>query len=526
MRRNFYEGRSVARGARGMAATSHPKATLLALDIMREGGNAVDAGIAAVALLCVIEPHMTGIGGDCFAIYAPGGRNPVGLNGSGRSPRRATLDWYREAGITEIAAETPHSVTVPGAVDAWCRLHGDHGRLPLDRLLAPAIDAAENGYLITDRVASSWTAVRPRIAVDEVSRETLLVNGAAPKAGSWHRQPRLASALRLIASKGRAGFYEGAVAEDIVSRLQELDGLHELDDFSAAKGEYVPLISTDYRGYQVCEIPPNGHGITALMMLNALSAYDLGPNLSAVDRIHLLAEITKSAFRRRDAFIGDPGFSNIPVEALLSSQLAEEMRAEFDPASASAPAPIPEIEHRDTTYLCVVDKDRNALSLINSLFEGFGSGISSRKFGVVLQNRGCSFRLIEGHPNVIEPMKRPMHTIIPGMLCRDGNAVMPFGVMGGHYQPVGHVQLVSNILDRGLDIQDSIADPRTFAYAGELALEPTVEASVREGLIAKGHRIVAPPGPIGGGQAIWIDLEQGALVGGSDPRKDGIALGY
>ncbi len=330
----------------------------------------------------------------------------------------------------------------------------------------------------------------------------------------------------MIASKGRAGFYEGAVAEDIVSRLRELGGLHELDDFSAAKGEYVPLLATEYRGYQVCEIPPNGHGITALMMLNALSTHDLGPDLATADRVHLLAEITKSAFRRRDAFIGDPGFSNIPVEALLSNQLAEEIRAEFDPASASAPAPIPEIEHRDTTYLCVVDKDRNALSLINSLFDGFGSGISSRKFGVVLQNRGCGFRLIEGHPNVIEPGKRPMHTIIPGMLCRDGNAVMPFGVMGGHYQPVGHVQLVSSILDRGLDIQDSLAEPRTFAHGGDLMLEPTVEASVRDQLIAKGHRVVAPPGPLGGGQAIWIDLEQGALVGGSDPRKDGIALGY
>lgn len=526
MRRNIYEGRSVARGAHGMAATAHPKATLLAVDILREGGSAVDAGIAAIAMLCVIEPHMTGIGGDCFAIYAPGGRNPVGLNGSGRSAAKATLDWYREAGISEIAGNTAHSVTIPGAVDAWCRLHHDFGRLPLDRLLAPAIDAAENGYLITDRVGGTWAAVTPRIAFDDVSKETLLVDGVAPKPGSWHRQPRLAKALRLIAAKGRAGFYEGPVAEDIVSRLKELGGPQELEDFATAKGEYVPLLTTSYRGYQVCEIPPNGHGITALMMLNALSAYDLGPSMSSVDRIHLLAEITKSAFRRRDALIGDPDFSNVPVERLLSSQFADEMRSEYDPAVASGPAPVPEVEHRDTTYLCVVDRDRNALSLINSLFDAFGSGISSREYGVVLQNRGQSFRLIDGHPNVIAPGKRPMHTIIPGMLCRDGNAIMPFGVMGGHYQPVGHVQLVSGILDRGLDIQDSLAEARSFAFAGDLQLEPMVTQGVRDALAAKGHRIVAPPGPMGAGQAIWIDLEQGALVGGSDPRKDGIALGY
>lgn len=523
--RDFNAGRSAARAENGMAATAHPQATLTALDILREGGNAVDAGLAAMALLCVIEPHATGIGGDCFAIYAPKGKGPIGLNGSGRAPGRATLEWYQERGIEKIGIEDPHAVTIPGAVDAWFRLHSDHGSLPWERILQPAIDAAENGYLVHDRIARDWRLLIPRIARDEVSAQTLLIDGRSPKAGEKHAQPRLAATLKRIAKLGRAGFYEGPVAEDIVARMKELGGLHEPDDFAAVACDYVDVISTDYKGLRICEIPPNGQGVTALLMLNALKGFDLAAKMPEARRIHLLAEATKAAFRRRDALVADPAFAPDAAPTMLSEQEAAAVRAEIDPERAGPFGALPEIVHRDTTYLCVVDRDRNALSLINSLFEGFGTGISARESGVLLQNRGSSFRLHD-HPNRIAPGKRPMHTIIPAMACRGDDCVMPFGVMGGHYQAVGHTQVVTHMVDRGMDPQEALSAPRSFAIDGVLQLEPTFAPEIAPALEAMGHVLKPSHSPHGGGQAIWMDPETGALVGGSDPRKDGMALGY
>ncbi|MBO9513091.1 MAG: gamma-glutamyltransferase family protein [Variovorax sp.] len=508
-----------------MAATAHPQATLLAIDILREGGSAADAGIAAMALLCVIEPQATGIGGDCFAVYAPGGRSPVGLNGSGRSPALATPEALGAQGVSRIDALSAHAVTVPGAVDAWCALHARYGRLPFERLLAPAIHAAREGYIVHDRVARDWALYVPRLKADRVSRETLLVDGRAPVAGSRHRQPALARTLEHIAAKGRAGFYEGPIAEGLVARLNELGGLHTPGDFAQTRADLVDVIWTEYRGLRVCEIPPNTQGVTALMMLNVLSEFALGPEVAEHHRLHLLAEATKAAYRRRDALIGDPAFAGKYVERLLSPQETQRMRAEIDAHRAGAFGPLPEVQHRDTTYLCVVDRDGNALSLINSLFEAFGTGISSES-GVIFQNRGASFNLQPGHPNVLAPRKRPMHTIIPAMLCKGDEAVMPFGVMGGHYQAAGHAALVSNILDLGLNVQEALARPRSFASEGRLLVEPGIEESVCAALIAKGHVLDMRPSPIGGGQAIWIDRASGQFVGGSDPRKDGMALGY
>jgi len=524
-RQNFYSGRSPARGDLGMAATAHPQATLTALDILREGGNAVDAGIAAMALLGVIEPQATGIGGDCFAIYAPGGRSPIGLNGSGRTPGKLSLDYLAGAGLASIGALSAYAVTVPGAVDAWCTLHERYGKLPFERLLAPAIQAARDGYRVHDRVARDWAIYVPRLAADAVSRDTLLVDGHAPAAGSWHRRPALAETLQHIAQAGRNGFYEGPVAEDMLARLRELGGLHTEDDFANTKADFVDLISTEYRGYRVCEIPPNTQGITTLMMLNMLEPFDLGPDVAEHHRIHLLSEATKSAYKRRDALIGDPAGGERYVEQLLSSEETRRMRAEIDPVRASAFAPMPEVQHRDTTYLCVVDRDGNALSLINSLFEAFGTGISSRG-GVIFHNRGLSFNLRPGHANAVGPRKRPMHTIIPAMLCQGEQAIMPFGVMGGHYQATGHTALLSNMLDLGLNVQDALAHPRSFATEGKLLVEPGFDAATYAALATKGHVLDLRPSPIGGGQAIWIDAQVGQLIGGSDPRKDGLALGY
>jgi len=525
--RDFNVGRSVVYAENGLAASAHPQATLAAVDVLRAGGNAVDAAVAACALLCVIEPHATGVGGDCFVLLSKAGAPPIGLNGSGRAPAAATPEWYREQGITEIEVTTPHAATVPGAIDAWCRLVADHGTRSMAELLAPAIRAAEEGYIVAPRVAHDWQQQTPKLERDPGTRRIFLPGGRAPRAGERHRQPELAATLRRIAEAGRDGFYTGPVAEDLVGRLRALGGLHTLDDFAATASTYVEPLATRYRGYDVYEIPPAGQGIIALVMLNALAGYDFGDaRYSDADRIHLVAEVAKAAYARRDALIGDPDVVDVPVARLLSAREAERIRARIDLARAGEPDPVEPVPHSDTTYLTVVDRERNAVSFINSLFSGFGTGIVGPKSGVMLQNRGSSFRLIEGHPNAIAPGKRPMHTIIPGMLGKDGRMVMPFGVMGGHFQPTGHTLLLTNRLDLGLDPQEALARPRSFHYAGELRLETTVPEAVAADLRQRGHRVQWLETPLGGGQAIWIDHEGGVLVGGSEPRKDGCALGY
>lgn len=526
-RQDFSQGRSAVFAENGAAATAHPLATLTAVDVLRNGGNAVDAAIAAMAMLCVIEPHATGIGGDCFAIYSKAGRGrPLALNASGRAPAAATLDWYREAGIDEIKVETPHAVTVPGAVDGWCQLIEDHGTKPLDYILQPAIRAAENGYIVAPRIADDWEKLTCKLSLDPNTRARFLPGGRAPRAGDRHEQPELAQTFRRIAKNGRDGFYTGPVAEDIVSRLRELHGLHTLDDFAGNEPTYVDPISLNYRGYEVYEIPPNGQGITAQVILNVLQGYDYGSaSLSDCDRVHLMAEASKAAYARRNALIGDPDFVDVPVERLLSEAEAESIRQRISLSKAAPQAEVDRSDHSDTTYLTVVDRDRNAISLINSLFSGFGSGIMAPSSGVMLQNRGTSFRLIEGHPNAIAPGKRPMHTIIPGMLGQGDQVVMPFGVMGGHFQPVGHATLLTGMIDLGLDPQDSLAQPRSFAVDGELLLEHTFSGDMARSLEERGHKVVRQE-PVGGGQAIWIDHERGVLIAGSEPRKDGCALGW
>jgi len=489
MRSFFGPERPPAIAEHGMAATSVPLATLTALDVLRQGGNAVDAAIAACALMCVAEPAMTGIGGDCFVLYSPKGGTPIALNGSGRAPAAAKVDWYHERGIAAIPAMSPHAVTVPGAIDAWFRLLADHGSKDMAALLQPAITAAEDGFRVGPRVAYDWTDQRAKLSYDPAATKHYLPGGEFPKAGDLFRQPALAATLRRIAREGRGAFYEGAVASEIVAHLQALGGLHTVEDFAAQRCNYVEPISTRYRGLDIYECPPNGQGLAALMMLRALAGYDLkGNGFSEADRIHLLAETTKAAYWARDAFFCDP-------------------------------------EHTDTTYLAIVDRDRNAISFINSLYNGFGCGIYAEKAGVILHNRGMCFRTVPDHPNAIAPGKRPMHTIIPGMARKDGRAVMPFGVMGGHYQAVGHAHVVSEMLDRGRDPQLAADAPRSHAIDGVLRLERTIPEAIGADLARRGHRIEWLDKPMGGCQIIEIDWQRGVLVGGSDPRKDGIALG-
>lgn len=528
MRDLFRPGRSVVFGSEAMIATSHPLATATGLAVLREGGNAVDAAIAAVATQCVVEPQMTGIGGDCFVLYGPAGRDVIALNGSGRAPAAVSVEKLKALGLDEIPQTSPHAVTVPGAISAWVKLHRDHGALPLDRLFRDAITYAESGYGVTARVARDWANAAPLLADDEHARALLLPGGKAPAEGDRHAQPALGKTLRAIAKDGAGAFYGGAAAEAMVARLNELGGFHTLDDFAAGEDAafYAEPISSLYRGYEVCECPPNGQGVAALMILNLISGFDLGEGLSDAERVHIHAEATKIAYHHRDALVGDPGGAPCPIETLLAPETADALRARISLDRAGTPSLWTEPEHADTVYLCVVDRDGNAVSFINSLFHAFGSTRLEPKSGVVLHSRGASFRVIEGHPNAIGPMKRPMHTIIPAMLRKDGRTVMPFGVMGGHYQSAGQAAFLSGLLDRGLDLQAAVDAPRSFAFDGLVDVEPTFAPQTFERLAAMGHKVQVAPNPIGGAQAIWIDRERGLLRGASDPRKDGMALGF
>ena len=526
--RDFHQPRrSAVVAGEAMAATSHPLATLTAIEVLRAGGNAVDAAIAASAVLCVAEPHMTGIGGDCFVLYAPKAAGvPLALNASGMAPMRATVEWYRERGFTEIPVESVHAATVPGAVDGWCALLEKFGSKDLAELLAPAIRLAEEGMLVSPRPAWDFSFLAGKIGRDAGAARLYLAGGRMPRLGERLKMPALAATFRRIAREGRRGFYEGPVAADIVRRCNELGGLHTLEDFARQRSEWVTPISAPYRGHDVFECPPNGQGLAALMMLRTLDGFDLSARCGEADRIHLIAEATKAAYRARDAFFGDPSQVAVPVDRFLADAYTESVRRRIDPARASAGVDWDEPEHKHTVYLTVVDRDRNAISFINSLFHEFGCGVYAAESGVMLHSRGSMFRTIPGHPNAIAPGRRPLHTIMPGMLAKGGRAVMPFGVMGGNYQATGHAMLLMHVLDRGLDLQAALEQPRSFAFEGVLQLEATVDAGIAAELERRGHKLELPVKPQGAGQAIWIDHARGALLGGSDPRKDGCALGY
>jgi len=530
MRNLELPGRSPVRAQNGMAATSNPLATATALAVLRDGGNAMDAAVAACAVQCVVEPQSTGIGGDCFVLYAPrGGAGIVAFNGSGRAPAAATAAWYREQGITAIPQQSPHAVTIPGAIDAWAQLLADHGSRELGALLQPAIAFARDGYPVHDRVATDWAAKRDLLAGDPAAARIFLPGGAPLRAGAVHTQPELAKTLERIAAHGRDGFYTGPVAEDMVAFLRGLGGLHTAEDFATARGEYVTPIKTAYAGHDVYECPPNGQGIAALEMLNILSgAYAGLDDPLSVERLHLAIEAARLAYRDRDDLIADPAQAEVRVDDLLSAEHAARRRGAIRPDRAMAdPPPSRFPVHADTVYLAVVDRDRNTVSFINSIFDTFGSGLVSPKSGVLLQNRGQGFVTDPAHPNCIAPGKRPLHTIIPGMLVKDGHAAMPFGVMGGQYQAMGHAYVLSNHFEFGLDLQEAIDLPRVFAMpGGPVAVESGVPADRRAGLEARGHDLVPSTKPIGGAQAIAIDWRAGTLTGGSDPRKDGCALGY
>ena len=510
-----------------MAATSMPVATLTALDVMREGGNALDAAVAAAAVLAVVEPQSTGIGGDCFCLWAPAGGAVVACNGSGRAPAAAT---FERIGPGPLAAGAAHVVTVPGAVSAWETLLAAHGTRGLDALLRPAIRLAEEGWPVAPRVASDWAPERDKLRAGGAA--LFLPGGGTPAAGHLFRQEALAATLRAIAACGARAFYEGPVAAGIVATLRARGGLHTEEDFAEGRrgAEFVEPIRAGWRGHEVWECPPNGSGIAVPMILGILER--LGPcrgGALSVERLHRHIEAARLVYRDRDAFVADPAQAPVPVERLLDPAYLDGLAALIRDDRALPAMPPPgriETAHADTVFLAVVDRDGNACAFINSLFQSFGSGILDARSGVMLHNRGLGFTPQAGHPNAIAPRKRPMHTILPGMLTEGGQAVMPFGVMGGHFQPMGQTLFLTNHFEHGLDIQEALDLPRVFPFGGMVEAETSLPASVVKGLEALGHRVAPALGPLGGGQAIYIDRREGTLVGGSDPRKDGCALGY
>jgi gamma-glutamyltranspeptidase / glutathione hydrolase len=518
-------GRSAVFAANGVCATSHPLAAKVALDILQAGGNAADAAIAGAVLLGLCEPQMTGIGGDCFVLVKPAGSETVqALNGSGRAPAGLSVQDMRTRGLTAVPVHGIDAVTLPGAVDAFCALNQSHGRLPLAQLLAPAIHYAEEGVPVAPRVAFDWAMDAPHLQGD--ARRFYLLNGKVPVAGQIFRAPGQAQVLRRIAAQGRAGFYAGEVAEDMVSSLRALGGTHTADDLAATACTWGDPVGGSYKGHDLLEHPPNGQGATAILLLNILSHFDLAAmDPSGADRAHLEAEAAKLAYDARNRFLADADHTT-RLAHMLAPETAARLAGLIDMARAMpAAAPLTEAIHKDTIYITVVDRDRMAVSLIYSVFWGFGAGLASAKFGINFQNRGAGFTLQAGHPNEAGGGKRPMHTIIPAMLARGGRVLMPFGVMGGAYQPAGHARLVTNLVDFGMDVQAAIDAPRSFADKDGFKLERGYAPGVAAELAARGHKVSAPDVPLGGAQAIVIRAD-GVLEAGSDPRKDGCALGY
>jgi gamma-glutamyltranspeptidase/glutathione hydrolase len=534
--------RSVVLARNGVIATSQPLASAAGLRALQQGGNAVDAAITAAAVLSVVEPTMNGVGGDLFAIvYDAKTKRLHALNASGRAPAAATPEEFRRRQLDAIPYRGELSVSVPGIVDGWSELLSRYGTLTLERALQPAIGYARDGFAVSEIIANQWADAAPVLARDPAAATTFLPDGRAPAAGEVFRNPRLAVTLEQIARGGRDAFYRGPIAKAIGDDMRRRNGLLAESDFAAHHSDWVEPISTTYRGYEVLEMPPNTQGAVVLEMLNILEGFDvkaLGHNSAAY--LHTLVEAKRIAFADRDAWLADA--SAVPQEALsrmLSKEYAAARRRDIDPQhAASEYRPLAlsngrtgQIEQHpqargDTIYLTAADGSGNVVSLIQSIFENFGSGIVAGETGIVLHNRGNLFSLTPGHPNLLAPGKRPFHTLVPAMVLKDGQPWLSFGVMGGDMQPQGHVQVLLNLIDFGMNLQEAGEAPRFRHSAAGLALESAISPEARFGLDRRGHRIVTQIGIFGGFQGILIDPRTRVLMAGSDPRKDGLAIGY
>jgi len=530
----------------GMAATSHPLATNAALDILKDGGSAVDAAIAANAMLGLVEPTGNGVGGDLFAIvWDARTRRLYGLNASGRSPKSLSLQKLRELlkaqGLERLPPHGPLPVSVPGAVDGWFELHDKFGRLPMKDLLKPAIRTAREGHPVAELIAYYWARSVPRLSKFPGFTEQMTLAGQAPRKGEIWKNPNLARTLETIAQRGRKGFYQGEVAQTIADYVQAQGGFLSTEDLASHRSEWVEPVSTNYRGYDVWELPPNSQGIAALQMLNLLEGYDLAKaGFGSPEHLHWFVETKKIAFEDRAKFYADPAFNKLPVAGLISKPYAAERRKLLDPSKAAKriEAGNPALRQGDTIYLTTADAEGNMVSLIQSNYRGMGSGMTPPGLGFVLQDRGEMFSLEDGHANVYAPGKRPFQTIIPAFITKDGKPWVSFGVMGGDMQPQGHVQIVTNLIDFGMNLQEAGDAPRIYhtgsseptgelmTDGGVVNLESGFPAESVRSLLDKGHRIGWDLGGYGGYQAILRDPKTGVYYGASESRKDGMAAGY
>ena len=535
-------GRSEVLAQHGMAATSQPLATRIAVEILQKGGSAVDAAIAANAALGLMEPTGSGMGGDLFAIvYDAKTKKLTGFNGSGRSPRTLTMAEFAKRGLEQIPALGPLPVTVPGCVDGWIQLHDRFGKLPLSEVLAPAIHYAREGFPVSELISYYWRGNARMLRRFDNFSEIFEPGGRAPRKGDIFKNPYLAETLAKVAAGGKKAFYEGEVAEAIARSVQAAGGFLAVEDLRAHTGEWVDPVSTNYRGYDVWELPPNGQGIAALQMLNILEAYDLTKmGFGSAEYLHVLCEAKKLAFEDRARWYADPAFTKLPVQTLISKEYAKKRRASIslEKAAPSFDAGNPSLEDGDTVYLTTADKDGNMISLIQSNYRGMGSGITPKHLGFVLQDRGELFDLTPGRPNSYAPGKRPFHTIIPAFVTKDGRPYMSFGVMGGAMQPQGHVQILVNMIDFGMNLQEagdvlrlrhtgsSQPTGQRMTNGGRLQLEPGFSKETLQALEDLGHHVRVTRGGYGGYQAILHDHERGIWIGASESRKDGCALGY
>jgi gamma-glutamyltranspeptidase/glutathione hydrolase len=523
----------------GMACTSQPLATQAALDILKAGGNAIDAAIAANAVLGLVEPTGNGIGGDLFAIvWDAKTKKLYGLNASGRSPYDLTLDYFKENGYEKIPSYGPLPVSVPGCVDGWFELHKRFGKTPMNEILQPAVDYARNGFPLTETIAYYWNR-SSFLKQFPGFEEIFFPGGKAPQKGEVFKNPYLANTLEIIGKEGRDVFYKGEIAEKIVAYMKENGGFLSMKDFEDHTSEWVEPVSTNYRGYDVWELPPNGQGTAVLQMLNILENYDIaGMGFGSPEYMHLFIEAKKLAFEDRAKYYSDMDFNDIPVEELISKEYAKERARLINEKRAARSYPAGELEQGNTIYLTTADKDGNMVSLIQSNYRGMGSGMTPGKLGFILQDRGELFALKEGHMNIYEPHKRPFHTIIPAFITKDGEPFISFGLMGGAMQPQGHTQIVCNIVDFGMNLQEAGDAPRInhsgssqptgeeMTDGGTVSLESGFSYQTIRELLNKGHQINYENGPYGGYQAIMWDKINKVYYGASESRKDGQAAGY
>ena len=536
----MFSTRSEVISQNGMVATSHPLASQIGVDILQNGGNAIDAAIAANAALGLMEPTGNGIGGDLFAIvWIEKDKKLYGLNASGRSPEGLSLEYFKENDFKSIPAYGPLPVSVPGCVDGWFELHEKFGKIKMRDILSPTIKYAEDGFPVSELVSYYMKNASNNFKKYPNFKETYYINDSTPKKGQIFKNPDLAKTLRVIAKKGKKGFYEGEVANSIANFIQDQGGFLSYDDLKNHKSEWIDPVSTNYRGYDVWELPPNGQGIAALQILNLLEAYDIkSMGFGSADYIHHFVEAKKIAFADRSKYYADMDFNKIPVEYLISKEYADIRRKEISSENAAKRVLPGNIENGDTIYLTTADSDGNMVSLIQSNYRGMGSGMIPTGLGFMLQDRGELFSLDQNHFNVYAPKKRPFHTIIPAFITKDGKPFVSFGLMGGAMQPQGHAQIVINIVDFDMNLQEAGDAPRirhqsdqqptggNMTDGGELALESGFDYKQVRELMKKGHKIIYDLGSFGGYQAIMIDYINKVYYGASESRKDGNAIGY